>query len=629
MVKRKRQEVKDSPQISAVAARRQLQGDSSQPLETAEDGSPPPETVSEGAEASENVPAKQQSTKWKRKDQMVPETSVTQPDSGFTLEPLPGEVDQMSIESSDQSVTILILFDLNLQEIRSRSASPETSTLQLSKFSPKKSSVISDGEDEVVLRLRTDETVLILGQFDLTVHKGVVEFMGAILPAGERSYRTFVPSTHSVPPLRFVEAASPKENYAEVEIKAYKSGIRQLKRVSPKFGRIWNAKREEKPRSFDILFQSTDDPHRRPFTLLELPTPWKTTMTQLSKTRNGPKPRTLISGPKSSGKSTFCRHLINHMLTRDDVKASPKPPKQGVVLLDLDPGQPEFSPPGQLSLVHVWSPIFGPPFTHPALAHANRSRVVRGHTIAATSPRDDPFHYQACAADLLRHYTKHLASAPLVINCAGWVLGMGLDILHDLIRELTPTSVVFMADAGLAEVVESLRTVTAKASIPLHLLPSQPSVNRSRTSADLRAMQTQSYFHLTESGDRHLRWDPTPIMTMKPWRASYAGDDRAIHGVMVLGDRLAPEQLPTILDASLAALVLVEDSPQLSTLTPQISSTPPSLPYLTTSSTSNQPLDPAHSRTLGLVYIRHINGAKKILEIITPIPHGKLTRLAR
>lgn len=51
------------------------------------------------------------------------------------------------------------------------------------------------------------------------------------------------------------------------------------------------------------------------------------------------------------------RRLVNHLLSLGSCGA--------VAVLDFDPGQSEFTPPGMLSLTLVKNFVFGPPFSHP------------------------------------------------------------------------------------------------------------------------------------------------------------------------------------------------------------------------------------------------------------------------
>lgn len=67
----------------------------------------------------------------------------------------------------------------------------------------------------------------------------------------------------------------------------------------------------------------------------------------------------MITGGKGVGKSTLLRFAINRLLNKFDK----------VRVLDLDPGQSEFTVPGCISVVTVTEPVFGPNFTHLKWTH--------------------------------------------------------------------------------------------------------------------------------------------------------------------------------------------------------------------------------------------------------------------
>jgi hypothetical protein len=62
-------------------------------------------------------------------------------------------------------------------------------------------------------------------------------------------------------------------------------------------------------------------------------------------------PKILICGPKKSGKSSLARQIINSLLAHHDC----------VTLLEADCGQPQFGPPGFVSLTNIPGPILLPP----------------------------------------------------------------------------------------------------------------------------------------------------------------------------------------------------------------------------------------------------------------------------
>lgn len=313
------------------------------------------------------------------------------------------------------------------------------------------------------------------------------------------------------------------------------------------------------------MYTSAQDPLRRPLGLLEISPAWGNLVAKVAATDRSRPPILLICGPQSSGKSTISRYILNYMLSKATERRRRSKGSftdDGVALLDLDPGQPEFSPPGELSLVHLRAPIFGPPFTHPIVFSESGCHLVRAHHLGAMTPKDDPDHYLACAFDLMRQYRRLLQSyptCPLVINCSGWAFGSGLEVLTELILKLGSTGVIYMSETGPAEVVDNLSDATRRAKIPFHKLPSQPIEYTTRSSPDLRAMQSLSYFHLATPKAGHLRWNDNPITSMAPWVVSYAGTNQGIAGIMVLGDRQDPEFLSQLLNGSLVGVVAIED----------------------------------------------------------------------
>jgi polynucleotide 5'-hydroxyl-kinase GRC3/NOL9 len=366
---------------------------------------------------------------------------------------------------------------------------------------------------------------------------------------------------------------------------------------------------------------------------------------------------TMICGPKSSGKSTFSRLLTNRLLTTQETDSP-------IAFLDLDPGQPEFSPPGQLSLHLLSKPNFGPPFSHPD-GSASGTKMIRAHSIAAISPSSDPDFYSTCATDLFSYYVSVLLpmNCPLVINTPGWILGTGLELLIDLIRIARPTQVIYMSQHGPREVVESLQD--AVKSSPVLTLPSQPTEYLPRTSAHLRTMQYMSYFHQDSmnSGDRG--WNSDPVTSLAPLEVKYAGKAAGILGVMCLGEQPSIKMVRDTIDGSIVALVVIEDMAAIlspkgggemkrdnedqsgedtsmnmdnngeevvkSYFTEQsyrrpenhlILLTPEGIPYLNPASAMS--LDPTYSHSIGLALVRGIDVRRQRLQLLTPISHNTI-----
>ncbi|KAL3748319.1 hypothetical protein ACJRO7_009538 [Eucalyptus globulus] len=149
-----------------------------------------------------------------------------------------------------------------------------------------------------------------------------------------------------------------------------------------------------------------------------------------------PPPVALICGAKNCGKTTFSRHLLNVLLRRF----------KRVAYLDTDVGQPEFTPPGFLSLTIVDK--LTPDLTIPCLKTPERCFFF-----GDVSAKRDPAAYLKCIYalyDYLREGHRSLNSKedpaivglPLVVNTPGWVKGVGFDVLVKTLRYISPTHVV-------------------------------------------------------------------------------------------------------------------------------------------------------------------------------------------
>ncbi|XP_074831887.1 polynucleotide 5'-hydroxyl-kinase NOL9 isoform X2 [Carettochelys insculpta] len=133
-------------------------------------------------------------------------------------------------------------------------------------------------------------------------------------------------------------------------------------------------------------------------------------------------PVILVCGPKSIGKSTFNRYLINLLLNNLPC----------VEYMECDLGQTEFTPPGCVSLINVSEPCLGPPFTHQRMPH---KMVYYGEA----SCDQDTERYIDTVKYVFNSYKKEV---PLIINTMGWVKGVGLLLLTDIIRLLAPSHIV-------------------------------------------------------------------------------------------------------------------------------------------------------------------------------------------
>ncbi|KAK0611536.1 hypothetical protein B0T14DRAFT_530611 [Immersiella caudata] len=493
-----------------------------------------------------------------------------------------------------------------------------------------------------LLKLGEGERLVILGSFGIKVTDGELTVSGAVLNGSNTAHWIHAPHCHAVPVLR---ANSP----AMVELHQHPAAqsLRQLARLNPVFGKLWNESQSTsnpcKGSTFQIVYTSEDVPKRAPLQVLSSPAEWNKKLAGLLKAKlQGNTPVVFLCGPKSSGKSTFGKLLANRLIT--DNGDSNKKAWASVAVLDIDPGQPEYGPPGVISLNKLSAPNLAPSFCHPSLEPTNGQ--LRSHAVAAITPAQDPSHYIECALDLLAHYYATLGpKCPLLINTPGWIQGTGLDILSSLVQDIRPTEVIYMSQDGPEETVDALKAVCTT-TIPFTTLPSQPTSNTSRTANDFRTMQTLSYFHLNHPSltTPTPAWNPTPLTALRPWCVRYRGASQGTLGILCYDHQPGPSLLSEAITGMVLALVQISsplafrdllspsdsdpasqvdmdiDSPPAS---PGIISTPEGLPLI--QNPMGRTLDPRHSRALGLVLIRGIDTARGQLQLLTPLPEEVFT----
>lgn len=467
---------------------------------------------------------------------------------------------------------------------------------------------------------------MILGSYGIRIKAGETTISGASLYPSEAIHWIHAPHCHALPVLRCSENSV-------IEIHSHPSAydLRNLERLSPIFGSLWNeADTEEiKRRSWQILSTSADGPKRAFLQELKSPAEWNKRIADLVKPSRDGCPVFLVCGPKGSGKSTFSRIMTNKLITRrDGTKARIWP---GVAVLDIDPGQPEFSPPGVISLVLLDQPTLAPPFCHPTLDFGS---VKRSHALASITPATDIEHYKACVTDLFKTYKTACSKYPLIINTPGWVQGSGLTLLTDLISEIHPTESIYMSEDGPQDTVESLKS--AGRHSPFSTLPSQSIEYASRTALHLRHMQAMSYLHVDPCRDEggQLLWNSAPLSSTPPLMASYSAEGGGITAILCYGYQPEPELLTEAINGTIVAIVTVEDNDVLlhglrrskdaadntSNAGNTVRRTPEGLPYIH----SGEPFNPETSQCLGLALVRGIDKSNQVIALSSPVRPDQL-----
>ncbi|KAI5922951.1 hypothetical protein F4810DRAFT_670936 [Camillea tinctor] len=535
-------------------------------------------------------------------------------------------------------------------------APAETSIVQFSSFRPSKKNYQQKKGGNVLIKLTDGERLVILGSYGIRIDSGEVTIVGATLRPSKDIHWVNAPHCHALPVIRCSEDA-----VLELSSHPGADSLRQLGKLSPQFGRLWNETSES---SFQILYSSEDGPRRTSLQDLVSPPEWNREIAKLL-TKSNIKPLSvMVTGPKSSGKSTFGKLLANRLVTNPSTVSKRREP-QAVAILDLDPGQPEYCVAGQMALVLLTEPVLEPSFCHPL--PTSGCRIIRSHALASVSPASDHELYIEAATDLITHYQNILASYPLIINTPGWIQGTGLELLTSLITNLRPSTVVYMSQAGPVETVESLQEACKTSDFST--LPSQTIQYVSRTAAHLRSMQTQSYFHAepkSSNNDKYsLQWFTKPLTNVPPWQVKYKGEDCGIFGIMCYDYQTTPGLLADAINGTILAAVEVEnpkafrehegqnrnakekDNEDMVDASMELDddqseqATLPSLPHLQKNITIRTPegipfietsrgttLDPRYSQSLGLVLIRGIDVNNGLLHILTPISPERIAEVS-
>jgi polynucleotide 5'-hydroxyl-kinase GRC3/NOL9 len=185
----------------------------------------------------------------------------------------------------------------------------------------------------------------------------------------------------------------------------------------------------------------------------------------------------LLCGAKGVGKSTLLRYTIHRILsegndeTHSNRGGTSTSCCDAVAVLDCDLGQPEFSPPGIVSLTMVSQPILTPPHCHMMYGHEKYSYSTctgsthdpscfqntttthdnvhktnyceRSYYFGHPTSKADPKTYLLYLSNLMEAYQKIISNSttnnqwvPLIVNCDGWVKSMGRDILCTIIHDI-------------------------------------------------------------------------------------------------------------------------------------------------------------------------------------------------
>lgn len=275
----------------------------------------------------------------------------------------------------------------------------------------------------------------------------------------------------------------------------------------------------------------------------------------------------VVCGAKDMGKSSYCRYLINRLLTK----------YKQVAYIETDVGQSEFTPAGLLSLHYLSNPILGPPFTHQQL------EPERSFFFGSTSPRSNPDYYLECINELIDHWKQDQEKVrdeeesewiPLIVNTQGWVSGVGYNLLVSQIQKVEATDIFTMRHhiheyknlphtftMDILPITTEAFKLEREAPI-LHYLDcvlqdtSVMTLMDKFTAIQQRDITLSSYFHQTGMGQENYldpKWDYKQHMIE---RIPYVIDWRqSLNAVWVIYEEVKMKELFYALNGSLVGLI--------------------------------------------------------------------------
>jgi polynucleotide 5'-hydroxyl-kinase GRC3/NOL9 len=309
----------------------------------------------------------------------------------------------------------------------------------------------------------------------------------------------------------------------------------------------------------------------------------------------------------------------------------------GVIFLDIDPGQPELAAPSIIYLAHMRAPLFGPAFANLIIPGLTNNVMLRMHYLGAHTPRECPSHYQSCVSDLLSLYCDY-GNLPLVVNTCGWITGSGKAALLSAVQGMALTDLIHIGDTRNAALQEIMKSNDGGDDKVLTRIQSQQHRIAPRSARDLREMQLQVYLHASSVVQGRVLCDLLPLTTLQDSLPTKSGASIGLSMIVMLDQDVRPEYLIEAVDGAVAAIVAIkQDSPLYGVSTEitriqtsfhagmHILSTPNGqVPHLVYGAKAANPLDPQTTECIGLGYVALVESQGRQLRVRSPVSAAQI-----
>lgn len=469
---------------------------------------------------------------------------------------------------------------------------------------------VAFSDNYATITLKNGDRLVLKGKYQLHVLKGTVRIDGAVLHPGKDA-EVNACSLDALPVIYPICRVGETTQKAVVKINSWIDGADKIGVLYPQLQSIYQI---DQPNNRFPLRDSFSEYSFCPLVNSEggdygttIPDDWRFQLGLLTNDLND-NSRILMVGGKNSGKSTFLRLLLNNLVTTTDKE---------IYILDLDPGQSEYSIPGCISLTKHDTPIFG---TH--FPFRNGSRDDHVEFIGSSTPQWLPQSYLT--------KMKHLISMippnkPVLINTPGWIQGFGVEIFKGLSSVMHITELLYFTNSTRrdrdVQVIGEIKYDRCVHISGFHI--SEDSGARKYASSQKRHFKELSYFHYQQQTDS---FNFEPLLLKSPYQISY-GDDYQGVSLIALADTNSNINIGDIDDCLVFQIVgiFLQPNKGFQSLIGGIPNLLQKDGYPNIALNCSDILDEAQLQFIGLGLVHSIDRSRKVINIYTPIEPETIT----
>ncbi|QPG77267.1 hypothetical protein FOA43_004675 [Brettanomyces nanus] len=387
-------------------------------------------------------------------------------------------------------------------KIRSVSSFSSFSSSDLVTFSSFDLENVSYFTDYVILKLRPNDKLLIKGNYRLSIDTGSIKLDSVVISPDSGIIEV---NSSSLAALPVIYA---HRDDVTIKISSWFDGSEKIGDLYPQLKRVYENESNGSMRRFDS-YSFTPVMHTCGDFGTTIPYDWSKTLSSLStECRSHRNSHVLMIGGKNSGKSTFLRLLLNKLVSSDSHEC--------VQVMDLDPGQTEYSLPECISFTTHRKPIFG---MHYPFRDDDSPQIQS--FLGFNNPQIQPMNYMLQMRRLIGQVSDKY---PLLINTPGWIKGFGVEIFKELTSNLHITHLLFFSNSERREDEQSVLgdlIFDNLIRISGFHIARDASVTR-YSSVHLRNFKKLSYFHYDRINDV---FDFNPLLSKSPYKISYSASD--------------------------------------------------------------------------------------------------------